>query len=89
MNEIFSTIEKLSQEAVDDYALRIYPENTVLIAMYGQGKTRGQSSIIRIPAAITQNCAGIVCDEEIIYPEYVWYYLMAIYESRLFGGGVP
>jgi restriction endonuclease S subunit len=93
MNEIFKTSEKLSKKAIEDYGLKIYPKNTVLIAMYGQGKTRGQSSIIRIPAAITQNCAGITCNEEVVLPEYVWYYLMAIYEKirgqDYSGGGVP
>ena len=93
MNEIFETTEKLSKKAIEDYGLKIYPKNTVLIAMYGQGKTRGQSSIMRIPAAITQNCAGITCDENLVISDYVWYYFMAIYKKirgqDYSGGGVP
>ncbi|GAA4465515.1 hypothetical protein GCM10023189_46240 [Nibrella saemangeumensis] len=93
MNEIVETSEKLSEKAITDYALKIYPENTILVAMYGQGKTRGQSSLLKVPAAITQNCAGIIVNEEIALPKYVWYYLMSIYEKirgqDYSGGGVP
>jgi restriction endonuclease S subunit len=93
MNEIFETTEKLSDKAIQDYGLRTYPINTILIAMYGQGKTRGQSALLQIPASITQNCGAIVVDEEKAVPKYVWYYLMSIYDKirgqDYSGGGVP
>jgi restriction endonuclease S subunit len=93
MNEITSTSEKLSDSAIKDYGLKIYPENTILIAMYGQGKTRGQSALLKIPASITQNCGAIVLDQEKALPKYVWYFLMSIYEKirgqDYSGGGVP
>lgn len=76
MNEIFETSEKLSDNVIEDFGLRVYPKNTILIAMYGQGKTRGQSAYLQIPASITQNCGAIVVDEEKAVPKYVWYYLM-------------
>jgi type I restriction enzyme M protein len=93
MNEIFDTTEKLSDKAIQDYGLRVYPKNTILIAMYGQGKTRGQSALLQIPASITQNCGAIVVDEDKAVPKYVWYYLMSIYDKirgqDYSGGGVP
>ena len=61
--------------------------------MYGQGKTRGQSSLLKIKAAITQNCGAIVVDEEKANPKYIWYYLMSAYDKirgqDYSGGGVP
>ena len=93
MNEISDTTEKLSDKAIQDYGLRVYPKNTILIAMYGQGKTRGQSAYLQIPASITQNCGAIVIDEGKAVPKYVWYYLMSIYDKirgqDYSGGGVP
>ncbi len=93
MNEIFETTEKLSDDAILDYGLKIYPKETILIAMYGQGKTRGQSALLRIPASITQNCGAIVVNQEVAIPKYVWYYLMAIYDKirgqDYSGAGVP
>jgi restriction endonuclease S subunit len=61
--------------------------------MYGQGQTRGRTAIIKIPAAITQNCAGIIIDTNKAKPYFVWYYLRSIYElirgQDYSGGGVP
>ena len=91
--DIFSTAEKLTRTAVEDYGLRIYPPDTVLVAMYGQGKTRGKSAYLRVPAAITQNCAGVVVNQTDALPRYVYYYLRSIYEEirgqDYSGGGVP
>ena len=56
---IDSADKLITQEAVDDYNLRIYPVNTLIIALYGQGKTRGQISELLIPSAINQACAAI------------------------------
>ena len=91
--EIYNTCEKLSDDAVKKYSLTIYPENSILIAMYGQGKTRGRSSILKIPSAITQNCGAIIVNEQIVNPYYIWYFLLSIYEEirgkDYSGGGVP
>lgn len=91
--EIHGTTEKLTEKAVKECALKIYPENTILIAMYGQGQTRGRTALAKIPVAITQNCAGVVIDEEKADPYFVWYYLRSIYDEirgqDYSGGGVP
>ena len=93
MNEITETTEKLSNKAIRDFGLKVYPIDTILIAMYGQGKTRGQSALLKIPAAITQNCGAIIVDSKIADPKYIWYFLMSIYEKirgqDYSGGGVP
>lgn len=92
-NEIYETKEKLSDKAIQDYGLKVYPIDTILIAMYGQGKTRGQSALLKIPASITQNCGAIIVDSQIADPKYVWYFLMSIYDKirgqDYSGGGVP
>jgi len=36
------------------------PPKTILVAMYGQGKTRGQSAILEIPATTNQACFAIL-----------------------------
>jgi type I restriction-modification system DNA methylase subunit len=92
-NEIFSTTEHLSELAVKDFGLRIYPVDTILIAMYGQGQTRGRTALLKIDSAITQNCAGIIIDEKKAISKYVWYFLRSIYlkirSQDYTGGGVP
>jgi type I restriction enzyme, S subunit len=84
-NRIARASNFVSEEAVSDYNLRIYSPGTILMAMYGQGKTRGQVSLLEIPAATTQNAAAIEPDDR-ISGEFLWQYLLSIYE-RLRGLG--
>ena len=51
--------ELVTPEAVKSHRLRIYPPGTLLVALYGQGKTRGQVATLKIPATINQACAAI------------------------------
>ena len=44
------------------------------MAMYGQGKTRGQVAILNIAATTTQNAAAIVPSSD-LSSEYLWYWL--------------
>lgn len=91
--DINKTAETLTEQAIKDYRLQIYPADTILVAMYGQGATRGKAAFLNVPAAITQNCAGIVITREDVLPRYVYYYLRSIYEAirgqEYSGGGVP
>jgi type I restriction enzyme, S subunit len=75
----------ISEQAVSDYSLRKLPPGTVLMAMYGQGKTRGQVGLLEITATITQNAAAIQCREG-LDPEYLWHYLLTRY-AHLRGSG--
>lgn len=69
--EIFDTTEKITQKGLENSSAKLFKKNTLLIAMYGQGKTRGQVSILRIEATTNQACAAITlkdnCNSEFIY----------------------
>ena len=56
---ITSASEFVTAEGQAASRLRIYPEGTLLVAMYGEGKTRGQVSELGIAATINQACAAI------------------------------
>lgn len=56
---IFNTAEKISIKAVNETNVSIYPPGTLIIAMYGQGKTRGQITELCISAGTNQACAAI------------------------------
>lgn len=53
------TSELITAKAVKETKMRIYPQGTLLMAMYGQGKTRGTVAILEIDAAVNQACAAI------------------------------
>ena len=56
---IAKTKEKISPLAVTETNVTIYPTGTLIIAMYGQGKTRGQISELTRDAGTNQACAAI------------------------------
>jgi type I restriction enzyme, S subunit len=56
---INSTEEHISRKAVEESSAKVYPKGSLLVAMYGQGITRGRSAILNIDAAINQACAAI------------------------------
>jgi type I restriction enzyme, S subunit len=85
-NRISRSETHVSEPAVRDYNLKLYPPGTVLLAMYGQGKTRGQAGLLGIEATTTQNTAAIVPSGE-LQPEYLWQFLLGQYE-RLRGTGM-
>ncbi|HVZ43275.1 MAG TPA: restriction endonuclease subunit S [Ramlibacter sp.] len=51
--------EFVTPAAVKAHRLRVYPTGTLLVALYGQGKTRGQVALLDIPATINQACAAV------------------------------
>jgi type I restriction enzyme S subunit len=86
VNDRISTAKTfISDRAMRDYSLKLFPPGTVLMAMYGQGKTRGQVSLLEIAATTTQNAAAIQPSTD-VHPAFLWHYLMSQYE-RLRGMG--
>ena len=72
------------QEFVTDVALKechlpIVEPNSVLIAITGQGKTRGKTSILRYKATINQHLAFITLLVDLVSPEYLQLFLSAFY----------
>jgi type I restriction enzyme S subunit len=52
--------EYVTEVALKETKLRIYPKYTLLIALYGEGKTRGKCSELLIEATTNQAIAAIV-----------------------------
>ena len=60
VGEIRTAEEYITEKALHETNCKLLPINTVMIAMYGQGKTRGKSGILQIEAATNQACAAIL-----------------------------
>ncbi|WP_349254611.1 restriction endonuclease subunit S [Autumnicola psychrophila] len=87
-NKIFDTTEKITQKGLDNASTIVHPPSTVLLAMIGEGKTRGQAAILQIPACHNQNTAAIQINQKILLPEFLFYYLFMQYEkNRRVGSG--
>ncbi|GHH13403.1 restriction endonuclease subunit S [Streptomyces lanatus] len=80
--------EYVTRKAVADTGLRVYPPGTVLLAMYGEGVTRGRTAILGVEATVNQAAAAIVCDPLRLNYRYLYYWLENSYdEIRKIGQG--
>ncbi|MES9925714.1 MAG: restriction endonuclease subunit S [Candidatus Thiodiazotropha endolucinida] len=63
-NEVFThQAEQFVTQAAVDEGLKLFEPGTLLLAMYGEGKTRGQVTEITFQATCNQACAAIIVDE--------------------------
>ncbi|WP_197036584.1 restriction endonuclease subunit S [Faecalibacterium prausnitzii] len=82
------THEMITQHGLNNSSTNLQPIGTVLLAMIGEGKTRGQAAILNIPAAHNQNTAAILVSRTPCQPKYVYYFLQLNYENtRRVGSG--
>ena len=85
--EITETEEKITKFALENTSLKLFPVNTILIAMYGQGQTRGRSAILKVESTSNQAC-GAIFPNKIDNPVFIWNQLMLRYsELRELGRG--
>ncbi|MDO7411355.1 restriction endonuclease subunit S [Acinetobacter baumannii] len=71
----------VTELAVKECTLKIFPIGTLLLAMYGEGKTRGQVTEIQLEATCNQACAAILVDERKISKEFLKICLLENYEE--------
>lgn len=79
-NTITDTSEKITTEGLQDSSAKLFPPGTLLMAMYGQGKTRGQVAKLGIEAATNQACAAILLNEK-NDPDFYFQYLSSQYDE--------
>ena len=79
---IKDTFEKITQEGFKNSSTSMIPARSLLMAIIGQGKTRGQTALLEIDACTNQNVAAFVFNERFVSPEYVWIWAKSKYESH-------
>jgi type I restriction enzyme S subunit len=86
---IHDTEEKITPTGLANSAARLFPKGTLLMAMYGQGITRGRVGLLGIEAATNQACASIrPTDEKRISSVFLYYFFEYHYENlRKLGHG--
>ena len=80
--EIFETEEHITEDAIANSSAKLYPKGSLIIAMYGQGDTRGRTAKLAIDATTNQACAVLHdIDNNIVSTDYLWYYLQGRYDD--------
>ena len=72
----------ITEKALKETNCKVYPTGTLVVAMYGQGKTRGQITELNFPAATNQACATITLFfNEFTFRKYVKLFFQKIYNE--------
>ncbi|MGO2155930.1 MAG: restriction endonuclease subunit S [Serratia proteamaculans] len=79
---ILDTKEKITSEGFKNSSTSMIPTGSLLMAIIGQGKTRGQTAILGIDACTNQNVAAFVFNQVHVEPEYVWIWAKSKYLSH-------
>jgi Restriction endonuclease S subunits len=80
--------EYITEEGLRKSSMRIFPKGTVLMAMIGQGKTRGQVALLDFPATINQNAAAVLLTNSNVDGKFLYHQLRRKYnEIRAMSNG--
>lgn len=81
--EIFDCEKKITSRAVDESNVRYLPRDSVLIALNGQGKTRGTVAMLRMEGATcNQSIVSIAPNStQELFSDYLFYYLKSQYKN--------
>ena len=78
---ISDTEEKITKKGLNSSSAKLYEPNSLIIAMYGQGQTRGRTAKLAIQATTNQACAVLHdIDTNQVDIDYLWFYFQNEYE---------
>jgi type I restriction enzyme, S subunit len=80
----------ITEKALRETSVKLWPKHTLLVALYGEGKTRGSCSELQIEATTNQACAAILLKDDSVDRAYLKLFFAASYDAnrRLASGGV-
>jgi len=89
---VYESEQLITEIAMNECRLRINPIGTIIVALYGQGKTRGQVSELMIESTTNQALATIIVDTNQSINTYLKYFLKKSYfdiREKASGGTQP
>ncbi|QEY16276.1 restriction endonuclease subunit S [Cellvibrio sp. KY-GH-1] len=72
--------EYISESALRECSLRVFPKGTIIIGIVGQGKTRGTTARLNLDTTINQNVAGII-PSKFLSSDFLHLYLIQAYSQ--------
>lgn len=77
--EIFDCEGRITKVGLNKSNARILPKDSVIIALNGQGKTRGTVALLRVEATCNQSLVAIIPDERVLDSEFLYWNLHSRY----------
>ena len=90
--DISKAEEHITKSAVENSSAKLFPPETVLIALYGQGQTRGRTGRLLISATTNQACCAVLPKPGTFEPRFIQFWLRSLYvelREKAQGGAQP
>lgn len=81
LKTISETEKFITEAGLNNSSAKLVPENSVVMALAGQGKTRGQVARTRIELTTNQSLAALIFDEKKFSSDYIFHFLETQYEN--------
>jgi len=81
LKTIKETEKFITEDGLNNSSAKFVPENSVVMALAGQGKTRGKVARTRIKLTTNQSLAAITFDDKKINSDYIFHFLETQYEN--------
>ena len=91
-SDIFEAEEHITEDGMKNSSAKLFPPETILIALYGQGQTRGRTARLMIEATTNQACCAILPTPEILESRFTQYWQRSLYyemREKSHGGAQP
>jgi type I restriction enzyme S subunit len=80
--------ELITEKALLKTNCKLVPKGTIIMALYGEGKTRGKVSVLKIEAATNQALATIITNSNVLYNIFLkWFFVYSYELTRLKSSG--
>lgn len=81
LKTIKETEKCITEIGLNNSNAKLVPKNSIVMALAGQGKTRGKVARTRIALTTNQSLAALTFDEKKVYSDYIFHFLETQYES--------
>ena len=79
--DIIEAEEFITETGLKNSSAKLFSKGTILLALYGQGISRGRVSVLEIDATTNQACAAIILKSTKTNIRFIFYYLQSKYEE--------
>lgn len=80
-NRIYKTENTITEDGLNNSSAKLIPENSVIIAMYGNGDTAGRCAINKIPLSTNQACCNLIINKSMANYNYIFYLIQSRYDE--------
>ncbi|WP_421636730.1 restriction endonuclease subunit S [Enterobacter ludwigii] len=78
---IYEASNYITKSGLENSSAKLIPENSIIIAMYGDGKTAGRVALNKVAVATNQACCNLILNKKIADHDFIFYNLMGRYDE--------